>query len=598
LALVRSRSASLSDLSDLKELARLEELSEDLISKHFLGGNPLEITRAKWGELQDWMNGVDRLEKEVKQACAAVPDPTAVQLPAKAELETRQRKLEEFASALSDRLNDHVSHLTADVAANGVLTPELAEQAQLEDLAAGKQASRADAFAGRWKRANAGLLESVNASIAKLRQWQDKQAEHQQALQTLASELEQGCLSEANAILNTLGPVRFAGLDYKPLQNHEALQGACAALVEAKRGAAARKVNELRAQYSKAPMQSELGQLLQRHQKRASAEKTKALVLAIVLLGLVTGVAKVMVDNHREGLRLAAEADAKAEAERKEHERLASEAKAKAEAEQKERERMAAEAKKKVEAERRELPKKIQTTTVGAQLNVLLTEELIQSFVLVPSGSFTMGSSSDEEGASSDENQVEVTLSQSFWLAKTEVTQAQWEAVMGSNTSLFKGPNLPVENVSWMDAQAFIAKLNDKQILPQGWKFALPTEAQWEYACRAGEKGPYSGGSLDEVGWYKENSDSQTHEVAKKKPNALGLYDMHGNVWEWCADWYEDTLKGGIDPVGPSSGDYRVYRGGSWYCDASSCRAAYRSRSYPGIRFNSLGFRPALVPSR
>jgi formylglycine-generating enzyme required for sulfatase activity len=250
------------------------------------------------------------------------------------------------------------------------------------------------------------------------------------------------------------------------------------------------------------------------------------------------------------------------------------------------------------ESERIELTKKFQATTAGAQVNVLLTDALAQSFALVPSGSFTMGSTSNEEGHSSEENQVEVTLSQSFWLAKTEVTQAQWEAVMGSNPSQFKGPNLPVENVSWEDAQAFIAKLNDKQILPQGWKFALPTEAQWEYACRAGEKGPYSGGRLDEVGWYDGNSSSQTHEVAKKKPNALGLYDMHGNVYEWCADWYEDTLRGGVDPVGPSEGDFRVRRGGSWFNVASFCRAADRYGDSPGSRNYFLGFRPALVPSR
>ena len=278
--------------------------------------------------------------------------------------------------------------------------------------------------------------------------------------------------------------------------------------------------------------------------------------------------------------------------------KLVVEAKAKAEAEQKERERMAAEAMAKAEAVRIELTKKIKATTAGAQVNVLLTDALSQSFALVPSGSFTMGSTSNEEGHSSDENQVEVTLSQSFWLAKTEVTQAQWGAVMGSNPSQFKGPNLPVENVSWEDAQAFISKLNDKQILPEGWKFALPTEAQWEYACRAGEKRPYSGGSLDDVGWYIGNSGGKTHEAAKKKPNAWGLYDMHGNVDEWCADWYEDTLKGGIDLVGPSSGALRVLRGGSWYDDASNCRAAYRFRFDPGGRINFLGFRPALVPSR
>lgn len=569
LALVRSRSASLSDLSDLKELARLEELSEDLISKHFPGGDPLEITRAKWRELQDWMDGVDRLDKEVQQACAVVPGIKAVQLPGKAELETRQRKLEGFAAALSGRLNDHVSCLPADAAANGSVLPELAEHAQLEELAAGKQASRANAFANRWRRANAGIQQSVISSLAKLQQWQDKQAEHEQALQTLAKELDQGCLSEAKAISTALGPVCFDGLNYKPVHDCDALQGACTALAEAKRGAAARKVRELRAQYSQASIQSELGQLLQRHQKRASAEKIKALVLAVALIGLVAGFAKVMEDNHREGLRIAAEAKA-------ESERLAAEAK----------------------AERSELPKKIQATTAGAQVNVLLTDALAQSFALVPSGSFTMGISSNEEGHSSDENQVEVTLSQSFWLAKTEVTQAQWEAVVGSNPSQFKGPNLPVEGVSWEDVQAFIAKLNEKQILPQGWKFALPTEAQWEYACRAGEKGPYSGGSLGDVGWYDDNSGSKTHEVGQKKPNALGLYDMHGNVYEWCADWYEDTLTGGIDPGGPSSGDYRVGRGGSWGNGASDCRAALRGRLDPGDRYYDLGFRPALVQSR
>jgi formylglycine-generating enzyme required for sulfatase activity len=155
-----------------------------------------------------------------------------------------------------------------------------------------------------------------------------------------------------------------------------------------------------------------------------------------------------------------------------------------------------------------------------------------------------------------------------------------------------------VENVSWDDAQAFIAKLNEKQILPLGWKFALPTEAQWEYACRAGERGPYSGGGLDEVGWYCGNSGEKTHEVGIKKPSLWGLHDMHGNVEEWCADWYDDTMKGGADPTGPSLGDRRVLRGGSWRNFASGCRAAHRSRILPGSRNYDLGFRPALVPSR
>ena len=208
-----------------------------------------------------------------------------------------------------------------------------------------------------------------------------------------------------------------------------------------------------------------------------------------------------------------------------------------------------------------------------------------------------MGSPSGEDGRSSDERQVEVTVSQPFWLAKTEVTQAQWEAVMGSNSSHFKVDQLPVENTSWEDTQSFITKVNDLHLLPQGWKFALPTEAQWEYACRAGEKGPYSGGSLDEVGWYGDNSEGKTHEVGQKKPNAWGLHDMHGNVYEWCADWYDSTLNGGVDAKGPESGDSRVNRGGCCFHYPSNCRAADRSRNSPEFRSTYVGFRLALVPS-
>ncbi len=249
----------------------------------------------------------------------------------------------------------------------------------------------------------------------------------------------------------------------------------------------------------------------------------------------------------------------------------------------------------KAEAERRELTQKLQATTAGSQVNLPLTDTLAQAFALIPAGSFTMGNPSSEKGRSGDECQVEASLSKPFWLAKTEVTQAQWEAVIGGNPSFFKGPNLPVENVSWEDAQAYIVKLNEKGILPEGWKFALPTEAQWECACRAGENGPYSGGSLEEVGWYEGNSGSETHEVGQKKPNAWGLHDMHGNVWEWCADWYDETLKGGVDPTGPTSGVNRVFRGGSWFLHAVLCRADSRITLISGLHNHGQGFRPAIV---
>lgn len=227
-----------------------------------------------------------------------------------------------------------------------------------------------------------------------------------------------------------------------------------------------------------------------------------------------------------------------------------------------------------------------------------ITNSLGMQMLWCPPGVFTMGSPEDEEGRHGDETQVQVHISKGFWMARTTVTQGQWQSLMGTNPSYLQGANLPAEKVSWEDAQDFIIKINDMENLPSGYHYALPTEAQWEYACRAGEKGPYSGGSLDEVAWYDENSGEKTHEVGHKKANSWGLHDMHGNVWEWCADWYGDTLKSGIDPTGPSSGDFRVCRGGSWSFGASRCRAAGRFGFTPGSRYLDLGFRPAIVPSR
>jgi formylglycine-generating enzyme required for sulfatase activity len=215
------------------------------------------------------------------------------------------------------------------------------------------------------------------------------------------------------------------------------------------------------------------------------------------------------------------------------------------------------------------------------------------TFCWCPAGEFTMGIPKSEADRSSDENQVEVTLSRGFWMAKTEVTQAQWEAVMGNNPSRFKGANRPVERVSWTDAQEFLTKLNVIVGNSDGGQMVLPTEAQWEYACRAGEAGMYSGGTLDEVAWYEKNSGSETHPVGTKKPNAWGLYDMHGNVWEWCADWYAWELKGGVDPWGANSGSLRVGRGGSWDYDADYCRVANRGGNGPSGSNGDFGFRVA-----
>ena len=214
--------------------------------------------------------------------------------------------------------------------------------------------------------------------------------------------------------------------------------------------------------------------------------------------------------------------------------------------------------------------------------------------VFVEGGSFMMGS--DDSDADSDEKPVhEVTLS-SYSIGKYEVTQELWEAVMRSNPSSFKGPRKPVECVSWNDCQEFIRKLNDLT----GMNFKLPTEAQWEFAARGGNKSrgyKYSGSdTIDDVGWYEENSGGMTHEVGTKSPNELGLYDMTGNVWELCSDRFGSYPSSSqTDPSGPGDGSNRVTRGGFWKFNARSCRVSYRDFvSSPDGRAKVLGFRLCL----
>lgn len=227
-----------------------------------------------------------------------------------------------------------------------------------------------------------------------------------------------------------------------------------------------------------------------------------------------------------------------------------------------------------------------------------------------------MGSPRSETDRESDEEQVSVTLSRGFWLGQTEVTQGLWESVMGTtpwvehgDTDSYRaGANYPVVYVNWEDATEFCRKLTARERaagrLPSGWAYQLPTEAQWEYACRAGTTTPYNGdgtGVLGDYAWYAVNAwdigERYAHLVGQKKANRWGLYDMHGNVWEWCQDWYGGKLPGGRDPLASAGGSLRVCRGGGWYSTARYCRSANRDGSGPSRRDNDLGFRCALSPS-
>ena len=221
------------------------------------------------------------------------------------------------------------------------------------------------------------------------------------------------------------------------------------------------------------------------------------------------------------------------------------------------------------------------------------------TFEMIPveGGTFTMGTTAEQGGEADDDEKPthQVTLS-SYAIGKHEVTQALWQAVMGGNPSKFKGNNLrPVECVSWGDCQEFISKLNSIT----GKSFRLPTEAEWEFAARGGKKSKgykYSGSNnLDEVAWYDGNSGNQTHPVGTKRPNELGIYDMSGNVWEWCSDyWGNYQSSPSTNPTGPSSGGDRVLRGGGWLDHARGCRVSYRCRGGPGGRDYGLGLRLVL----
>jgi hypothetical protein len=246
----------------------------------------------------------------------------------------------------------------------------------------------------------------------------------------------------------------------------------------------------------------------------------------------------------------------------------------------------------------------------GKELTVDLGGGIKLEMVLIPAGGFLMGSPDLEEDARTDEKpQHRVRITKPFYLGKYLLTQEQWEAVMGNNPNHFKRPKNSVEKISWDDCQQFLKKLNKRfrpahsnPLLEGEWEFRLPSEAQWEYACRAGSTTRYCFGNhestLGQYAWYDANSGEATHAAGEKKPNAWGLYDMHGSLWEWCQDWYEEGYYAKSptdDPMGPTRGSDRVARGGYWCDPATNCRSSNRYGRRPGLRCLDQGFRVSLV---
>jgi formylglycine-generating enzyme required for sulfatase activity len=237
-----------------------------------------------------------------------------------------------------------------------------------------------------------------------------------------------------------------------------------------------------------------------------------------------------------------------------------------------------------------------------------VSDSLGMFFIELPPGTFLMGSPDHEPGRNEDETPHQVTLTRAFFIQSTPVTQSQWKQVMGTEPACFKGKadECPVEGVSWAECQGFIKKLSSAG----EYSYRLPTEAEWEYACRAGTEAPFCSGeieevycamdpALDAVGWYCGNSGRRTHSVAQKDPNPWGLYDMHGNVSEWCSDWYGPCAESPVtDPAGPDSGRGRVVRAGSWFSSAKNCGSASRFWWPPKASGDTIGFRLVREPKR
>ena len=236
------------------------------------------------------------------------------------------------------------------------------------------------------------------------------------------------------------------------------------------------------------------------------------------------------------------------------------------------------------------------SSLTGKTITIPVKDGISIDMVRIGAGTFTMGATPEMENPYNDEKPTRcVTLTNDYYIGKYEVTQALWQAVMGSNPSNRKGDNLPVEEVSWDDCQEFISKLNRMT----GKTFRLPTEAEWEYAARGGNKSKgyqYSGSNnLSDVAWYRDNSGYKTYAVGTKQPNELGIYDMSGNVWEWCQDWYgEYSSSSQVNPTGANSGSSRVNRGGAVGNDARLCRSSCRANDVPGTHYSILGLRLSL----
>lgn len=605
LDLIASRADILSDLADLKEVRKLESdcarTIRDLAKAGRVPADPLAVVEQELRDLTAWAAQVQALidggEELVDEDLLESDDDQAGRI-GTAELQALGRRLTAYRNEVDGKAGELARHRPAACFVGQHFDPRLAVMWQIRVTGRtqgwsglGEAMPAFDTLRG-WAETSGGragvdrasLVQNLAQQQALISKLEAESVAERDALAAALALLETGEPKAARALVARRKAVRFSDPLWATLVGRLGeMEGALAEVEGAgangKVIAAAGRV-KAGVLWSKVTPTSEMGATLLAREAaaRRGRLRTWMAIAAVVAVVAVAGAyAKRAYDEDQRLQALATEAKAEAE-------RVAA-AKAKAEREAKaEAERVAA-AKAMAELDRlRNEGKLWQVAEVGLSL------------VPIPAGSFLMGS--DDQSRTDERPVTRVTLRE-FWLAQTEVTQAQWKAVMGSAPSFFKGDTLPVETVSWEEAMEFCRKVTERERaagrLPTGMEYTLPTEAQWEYACRAGTTSDHAG-DLDAMAWYTTNGGSSTHRVATKRPNAWGLYDMHGNVWEWCRDWYGNYPGGSVtDPAGAASGSRRVNRGGSWGYEAGDCRSANRSRFSPDFRTLNLGFRPALI---
>ena len=607
LKMLESQQDALSDFQDMQALRLYKARLVDYIEAHARAGqlprDPFQAIEQRLIALSEFFTAADQEYQRLKGWKAdwlnSVPAVGLTELQsARTELAERVAEVPHIQERLGQRLSPLDWDNSADLHADLLICAQCVSRMKLPQKA-GKRRSlyQFTRGVGDLAKKTSSHLTAMGPRIEALIALH---ADHVKTVADAEHHLSNHDFRKAERLVDSLGQDSFSDVDYTPAESRleelldlfdqfTTLESSLDQLLKQGESKATKaKLDYLRGLIEKPD--SELGreclELLQRMGSRiATAQKARKksrlmtfAVISLSIVGLVVLSLYVIKENAKdEEARVIALAKAEIEA---------VEAQLKAD-------REAVEAKAKAEA----AYAKFSGKRAGEERVIVIAPGVEMTFCWCPAGKFTMGSTKSEADLSDSENQIEVTLSRGFWMAKTEVTQAQWQAVMGQNPSEFKGANRPVENVSWNDAREFLTKVNAILGNTDGGKMVLPTEAQWEYAARAGETGLYSGGTLDEVAWYDDNSGSETHPVGTKKPNAWGLHDMLGNVWEWCADRYVSKLEGGVDPrgVGPRgavSANW-VYRGGSW--DDFDCRVARRGSFYiPGIsNISAFGFRVA-----